>query len=403
MKCTKEAKAALDLKGVKDEQHDLTMGKAMSFAYTKGASQVWDWLHCTYPDDKAGENIMHSYVFIDGEFIGEGFAAADKIKSGKYDAKLHATGAAQSCEERYPNEASVVKHYMDNSANKVLLFGWLDCPCTGVAQSRFAASSICYESRTWANPDSELMTFLQCKTGKPNDHSFVYFRKGGVFTHVGNGFELDEKAMTPVTFNELVKGSEADTKCQQASVARNLYGTPLEECRAQSSDMHGSWMDDGKCTELSGGVHQVCIEKLTADFSEQTHQSAWSKGRAGMRHCVCVGAWSLYMTDEAKHQQGHKDIMPHCSAIPETALTERYLSHWKTWNGFPADVVKGVNELVQRCLKQAEEQPAHAEMLKCGLKQRFEGMHGKVAELTSATELVSLRKKLSELECKPAA
>lgn len=318
--------------------------------------------------------------------------------------QLQATGAAKSCEERYPNEASVFKQYTENAGNKVLLFGWLGCPCTGIAESRFAASSVCYEARTWANPDSELMMYLQCKEQKPDDHSFVYFRKGGSFAHAGNGFALDEKAMTTETFNELVKASAAESNCKKPSVAYSLFGTPLEECRSQSSpdDKSGSWMDDGKCTEVAGGVHQVCIENLPADFSEQTHQSAWSKDRAGMRHCVCVGAWSLYMTDAQRHQEGHKEIMPHCSAIPETALTARYLTHWKLWNGFPADVVKGVNELVSRCLRQAGDSE-HAVELKCGLKQRFHSMEKEVPELTSAAELAGLRQELSDVTCKAAA
>merc|ERR1719213_583790 len=50
MRCTKAAKAALNSKDIKYEEHEFTT----QFGYTPGASAVWDWLHCTYPDDKAG-------------------------------------------------------------------------------------------------------------------------------------------------------------------------------------------------------------------------------------------------------------------------------------------------------------------------------------------------------------
>lgn len=395
MRCTVAVKAALDIKGVKYEEHDFSA----PFTYTAGASDVWDWLHCNYPDDKEGTMIMHSYVFIDGGFIGQGFAAAEKINSGAYDVQLQANGPAKSCAEQYPSEASIFQHYTGDATNHVLLFGWLGCPCTGVAQSRFASSSICYEGRTWANPESMLMKYLQCKEQRPQDHSFVYFRKSGAFSYVGNGFQLDEKAMSKVTFDKLVTGSGVETTCQHANVKKNVYGTALEECRAQISDFSGSWMDDGTCSEVTGGIHEICIEQLPADFSEQTHQSPWSEARAGMRHCVCVGAWSLYMTDAAKHSQNAKQIMPHCKAIPETALTERYLNNWKDWNGFPASVIKGVGELVTRCLKQVDPAETHAVMLKCGLKNHFLTMGKKVPELTTAAELASLRAEFDQLQC----
>lgn len=394
MRCTVAVKAAFDAKKVAYEEYDFNT----PFEYTANASPVWDWLHCKYPNDKEGQVIMHSYVFLDGKFIGQGFAAADDLLSGKHDTKLNANGAITSCEDEYPSEASIVQHYMDDEANKVLLFGWLSCPCTGIAQARLAKSSVCYKDRTWANPGSNLMKYLQCKEKTSQDHSFVYFREGGVFKHVGNGFDLDENAMSNDEFNKLVTQSGAETNCYKPNVATNVYGTPLEECRAQSSDLEGSWMDDGTCSETTGGIHQICVEALPADFSGETHQSEWSKGRAGKRHCVCVGAWSLYMTDSEKHPENAENIMPHCEAIPETALTEQYLLNWKDWNGYSASVIEGVGELVTRCLEQVGTQ-THAIQLKCGLKQRFEDIEEEVAELKNAAQLDSLRSKFAELQC----
>ena len=62
--------------------------------------------------------------------------------------------------------------------------------------------------------------------------------------------------------------------CQDV-FAINLYGEPLSECRASVADQSGSWMWDGKCTELGGGVHQIWMDQLPADFSVTTGQNAW--------------------------------------------------------------------------------------------------------------------------------
>merc|ERR550514_578973 len=92
MRCTRAVKAAFDNKGVQYAEHDFTT----PFKYTAGASSVWDWLHCKYPNDKEGQDIMHSYIFIDGKFIGQGFAAAKELTNGKYDAQLQAADSTST-------------------------------------------------------------------------------------------------------------------------------------------------------------------------------------------------------------------------------------------------------------------------------------------------------------------
>jgi hypothetical protein len=217
--------------------------------YAKGESQIWDWLHCSYPNDKSSGTIMHSYVFKGGKFQGQGFDAAVKVQSGM----LSSSSDAKTCEQRFPDEAAVLSHYQSNSTNRVLLFGWLACPCTADAQERFAAASICYESRTWANPNAKLMDYLQCKEGKPEDHSFVYFRNAdGEWEFKGNGFMFAKSAMSDSQLASLVAASHVPATCRQASVMVNVFGTPLEECRADAHDFGGSWQDDGTCSEQVG-------------------------------------------------------------------------------------------------------------------------------------------------------
>merc|ERR1719478_748928 len=127
---------------------------------------------------------MHSYLFVDGAFEGDGFTAAKKIRAGS----LLQAAKGKSCEEKFPTESKLIEAYMYNSSNRVLLFGWQGCPCTGIAEARFATQSLCYDGRTWADPGSKLMKYLQCKTG-PDHHSFIYFRdSSGSFQFFGNGF-----------------------------------------------------------------------------------------------------------------------------------------------------------------------------------------------------------------------
>lgn len=288
----------------------------------------------------------------------------------------------------------MLRQYQANDTNKVLLFGWLACPCTTIAQTRFAADSICYDGRTWANPNSKLMKYLQCKEGQPEDHSFVYFRTSqSKWDFVGNGFLFDESKMPKARLAPLVANSGVSTTCHHANVKVNVFGTALEECRTNPSDMMGSWQDDGTCSEQVGGIHEICIEHLPADFSSETHQPPWSESRANQRHCVCVGAWSLYITDAAKHPQNAADILPHCKAIPETALTVRYLQNWEEWGEYPANVVEGVGKLVERCLSQAS-----GTHLQCGLRTRFEALRSKVSDL-KGPELQELQSRLDRLQC----
>jgi len=391
MRCTEAVLTALGAKGI---AYTLKEFKG-EFAYTKGESSIWDWLHCKYPDDSQGGTTMHSYVFNDGEFVGQGFAAASLVESGR----LAGSGTAgQSCEERFPQEAQVVNNYMSNTTTHVLLFGWISCPCVGIAQARFAELSLCYEGRQWADPNSRLMAYFQCRENDSQSHSFIYFRSTSAdsgWSFAGNGFAFEESAMSSDVLSAKIQAASAPTTCKHANVKTNLYGTQLEECRV-GDDESGSWMDDGTCSEQTGGIHQICIEALPADFSTATHQPPWSKERAGKRHCVCVGAWSLYMTDADKHEDGAQKMMPHCRSIPETVLTVEYLGHWKDWNGYPASVLKGIKELVSRCFEQAE-----SNELKCGLKTRFTKLQAapEAEGLKNAKELKTLSDSFSALSC----
>ena len=126
----------------------------------------------------------------------------------------------------------------------------------------------------------------------------------------------------------------------------NIYGEPLQQCKTGVEP--GSWMADGTCSELGGGVHQICfrVTDETSDFSEQTGQSDWSERRVNNNHCMCLGAWALY---KAKGLGTGRELV--CEAIPETALSPDYIGNWSTWNGNELDgqIIKGVRALYDQC------------------------------------------------------
>ena len=146
----------------------------------------------------------------------------------------------------------------------------------------------------------------------------------------------------------------------------NIYGEELKPCRNNNSDNNGSWDNQGYCSELDGGVHQICfdVNESTKNFSSDTNQDNWSNSRLGNNHCMCLGAWSLY-----KAKQDNNDIPSTnnellCESIPEVSLSEQYISKWSTWNGHEYDdqIVNGVNALYEQCYNKAN--PQQKEFLK---------------------------------------
>lgn len=209
--------------------------------------------------------------------------------------------------------------------------------------------SYTYEELTWSNEDNDVMKYLQCKEDSSH-HSFVYFREGQGWKFAGNGFDFAPTATTDEQLMGMADKANIPHDCHN-DFTLNLYGETLSECRAATSDASGSWMWDGKCTEQGGGVHQICMDQLPADFSVTTGQGPWSEGRADKRHCVCIGAWSLYMTREEDPSWTTSAAWPFCDAIPLSSLTSRYIAKWKDWNGIPANIVLGASKLVSKCLE----------------------------------------------------
>ena len=142
----------------------------------------------------------------------------------------------------------------------------------------------------------------------------------------------------------------------------NVYNEPLGRCRDSIDDKLGSWDSGGRCSELGGGVHQICYRNIANNanrFSENTGQTDWSSERGNNNHCVCLGAWSLY---KAKINQGiiddikGEDEILKCDAIPNIALSKNYVDKFSKWNNNELDdqIIDGVEGLVEECGKNAK-------------------------------------------------
>ena len=142
---------------------------------------------------------------------------------------------------------------------------------------------------------------------------------------------------------------------------KNIYGRPLKKCRKKHTRKNrGSWDSDGYCSELGGGVHQICfdVNDKTKNFSNATYQSGWSRDRNNHNHCMCLGAWALYKARQNKNQipKTYDELL--CDAIPETVFNPEYVNTWNTWNNheLPNQIKAGVKSLYNQCYRQAKTQ-----------------------------------------------
>ena len=146
------------------------------------------------------------------------------------------------------------------------------------------------------------------------------------------------------------------SKDKYSSMAKvNIYGEPLEECQP-GERRGGSQMQDGTCSELGGGVHQICVKSIGKgrNFSSTTGQSGWSAERGDKNHCACLGAWANYVA-AAKRDGQSNDKTLSCKAIPSTALEKTYIKNWSKWNDVTINnqIHDGLDELYTQCSVQA--------------------------------------------------
>ena len=145
--------------------------------------------------------------------------------------------------------------------------------------------------------------------------------------------------------------------------AVNIYNEPLQKCPDRATDTNGSWMSDKTCSEMGGGVHQICYRNIGTNankFSKNTGQPDWSTKRGNENHCVCLGAWALYkkkLDDKTIASDGSSSRLK-CSAIPNTIFDPSYVDSFSEWNNLEESlqIVNGVEGIVRECHRKAKKQ-----------------------------------------------
>lgn len=113
----------------------------------------------------------------------------------------------------------------------------------------------------------------------------------------------------------------------------NLYGSAQAAC------------GDSTCGVDPPAIHAICVA-LPANFCQETGQSDWCTAEASKPHCVCLGAWSLYVS---KGDDAAPDVT--CDAVPGSIFTDDYIGSWSTWNGneLEGQEARGLQALFDKC------------------------------------------------------
>ena len=150
----------------------------------------------------------------------------------------------------------------------------------------------------------------------------------------------------------------------------NIYNEPLKKCQ-ENGMSNGSWDKNGMCSELDGGVHQICIKNISSNtpgFSKKTGQSNWSDNRKNNNHCVCLGAWSLY-----NNKTKNSNNILKCDAIPKVSLSNKYVSKfsngWNKWNGLEVkgQIKDGIESMVKNCYNEKNKKSNNLKNNYCNL------------------------------------
>jgi len=296
MRCTDAAVARLEGAGVCFH----------TISWTEHDDPLWKYLQCLHPHEIVGTMQMHSYVYIDGKFAGNGFKLLPGAMSeGELSKRLVDAKADQTCERDCSGIAGLTATDLGNlrrmKGEPLALLGWQGCPCTGIARRRFEGAGACFVENVWPEDNAPLYKYLQCVHGS-HHHSFVFF--GGQF--VGDGFVLQEHSMTD--FDSRLEAVHAVRMCQREG-DKSLVGGPLQSCTQSSDGTTTGWTRSGSCVwdPMDSGFHQVCVT-ISNDFlqSSATHDGndLSSVVSSGGHWCICAWAWASAVQRDSKTFQG---------------------------------------------------------------------------------------------------
>ena len=272
-------------------------------------SATWDYFKCLHPNEMEGGVMMHSYVYIGRQFVGNGFALLEqRMPAATLTSKLAAAGAATTCAKDCVAATGLPQSQVDEidriiKTQPVVLYGWAGCPCTSIAEQRFSSKGTCFVEHIWPEGDAAIMRFLQCRYGGKH-HSFIFI-SGAFFS---DGFAFAQDAMSDAAFSQLMaqgpsssyEGSAVSYGCQKAG-DKNLQGTELQSCSQASDATTTGWTRSGSCVwdASDSGFHQVCV-KMSDTFLQSSAKNdandLSSVVQEGGHWCICAWAWASAVT-----------------------------------------------------------------------------------------------------------
>jgi len=282
-------------------------------------TSLWDYFKCKHPgEDYLGQQ-MHSYVYIGGSFIGNGFALlADlndsRIKPGTLaiaDAALlsMATDARGqiTCERDCSSLASADKIFTLEAEiakrQSVVLYGWAGCPCTKIAEDRFKEAGLCFVEYVWPEPQNDIFKYLQCVHGTEH-HSFIWF--DGTFRGDGFGFAADR--LDTASLNSMIAEADGRRTCvEEGELA--LTGEALMACTQPSDETTTGWLRTGSCNwdASDGGYHEVCVtmsDEFLASSARDDANDLRSVVQSGGHWCICAWAFASAVVHDPQQLQG---------------------------------------------------------------------------------------------------
>ena len=286
---------------------------------------LWAYMKCLHPAEVVNGMMMHSYVYIGGKYLGNGFALGEaQMRPAKLTTRLQAAGArlecSRDCDSLAPAEERAKLAEMLHQP--LVLLGWAGCPCTNIARSRFESVGACYLQQVWPTDDAPLYKYLQCKHGE-HHHSFVFFN--GVF--FGDGFALEAQRIAQPAFEAKVSAAGASLQCQRQG-DQSLLAAPLQPCTQSNDGSTTGWARTGSCNwdPNDSGYHEVCVtmsdEFLKASAQHDANDLS-SVVQAGGHWCICAWAFAAAVKRDPAKREG---ITLECSRT-NAKLREVYEMH----------------------------------------------------------------------------
>ena len=268
-----------------------------TISWTDPADPLWTYLQCLHPHETVGTMQMHSYVYIGGQFVGNGFKLQPGAMSeSELTTRLADAKAGRTCEKDCTGIDGLTDADLENlrkmKSEPLALLGWMHCPCTGIARRRFEGAGACFVETVWPEDNAPLYKYLQCVHGSQH-HSFVFF--GGKF--VGDGFALSEDRMTD--FDSRLDDGHAVRMCQREG-DKSLVGGPLQSCTQSSDGTTTGWTRSGSCVwdPMDSGAPARIRHAVVGPQHSDTHSLP---PPATGYHQVCVTMSDTFLASSAQN------------------------------------------------------------------------------------------------------